>query len=132
MPETEPIVIHEDECAPEGWDAPLSSHFRWRTLISADRTSTDSLTLGLAEIDPGEFEGLSLHRHEQVELYYILAGEGVVSISGTDYFVRPGSTVFLPSNAEHGVRNTGAEQLRILYVFPVDSFSEIQYKFGTR
>ncbi|HKL49362.1 MAG TPA: cupin domain-containing protein [Desulfuromonadales bacterium] len=129
MSETEPVVIHEDECDPEGWDDPLSGHFRWRTLISQDRTSTDSLTVGVAEIDAGASKDLPLHRHEQVEVYYVLAGEGVVSVSGTDYPVRPGSAVFLPSNAEHGVRNTGVEQLRLLYVFPADSFSQIQYDF---
>jgi quercetin dioxygenase-like cupin family protein len=129
MAQSEPFVIHERDCEVERWDEPPTGRARWRTLLSADRTPTDSLTMGVAELEPGEARDFHPHRHAQAEAYYILSGEGIVAISGTEYPVRPGSAIFVPGGAVHGARNTGAELLRLLYVFPADSFDEIQYEF---
>lgn len=40
------------------------------------------------------------------------------------------SVVFIPGNAEHGIRNEGLEVLRWLYVFPCDGFEEVKYVFS--
>ncbi len=32
--------------------------------------------------------------------------------------------------AEHGIRQTGTEVLRLLYAFPVDSFDSVEYLFS--
>jgi hypothetical protein len=37
--------------------------------------------------------------------------------------------VFIPGMAEHGIRQTGAEVLRLFYAFPVDSFDSVEYQF---
>ena len=102
---------------------------RWRTLLSADRTPTDSLTVGIAELEPGNAEAFRPHRHAHPEVYYVLSGHGTVWIAGTEHAVRPGSTVFIPGNVTHGALNTGSELLRLLYVFPADSFDRIEYEF---
>ncbi len=127
MSETRPCVIHEQDCTLEEWQH--LGHVKWRTLISGDRTPTDALTIGVAEIEPGNMGTFSLHKHMQVELYYILAGAGIVTIAGEDYLVRPGSAVFIPSGAEHGARNTGTDLLRLLYVFSARSFTDVTYEF---
>ncbi len=124
-----PFEIHENDCEFEGWDSLGSRLTRWRTLISGDRTPTDSLTVGVAELEIGEARAFCLHKHAQAEVYYILFGEGVVTISGKDYSVRPGTAVFIPGGAEHGVWNTGTEVLRLLYVFPTSSVTEVKYEF---
>jgi oxalate decarboxylase/phosphoglucose isomerase-like protein (cupin superfamily) len=49
--------------------------------------------------------------------------------TGTEHPVRPGTAIFVPGNAEHGALNTGSGPLRILYVFPADSFHQIEYEF---
>jgi hypothetical protein len=63
MSRTEPCVIHEEECELEGWEDPASGGVRWRTLLSGDRTPTDSLTVGVAELEPGEARHFRAHRH---------------------------------------------------------------------
>lgn len=128
MPRTEPVVVHEDHCPIEGWEA-AEGGVQWRTLLSADRTPTASITLGVATLGPDPSPTVRLHRHAQPEVYYILSGEGVVAIDGTEYPVRAGSAVFIPGNADHGAYNTHSEPLRLLYAFPADSFSEIEYVF---
>jgi quercetin dioxygenase-like cupin family protein len=129
MSRIEPVVIHEEDCAVEGWLEPGPGRVRWRTLLSADRTPTASLTLGVAELEPGEAQELRPHRHAQAEAYYVLSGEGVVSIAGEEYPLRSGSAVFVPGNAVHRALNTGSGLLRLLYVFPADSFGQVEYEF---
>ena len=57
-----------------------------------------------------------------------MAGQGVVQISGEEYALQPGSLVFIPGDAPHGLRNTGNEVLHRLYVFAVDSLDQVTYK----
>jgi quercetin dioxygenase-like cupin family protein len=97
----------------------------WRTLTSSDRTPTAQLTTGVCEIAPGG--ALALHRHPTLELYYFLEGSGLVRLGGAERSVGPGITVSIPADLPHGIRNTGKEPLRLFYVFPVDSFSEVAY-----
>lgn len=72
---------------------------------------------------------LCAHRHTQAEIYHILDGEGDVTIDGVVSKVRAGSTVFIPSDAEHGIVNTGTVELRWFYVFPTGSFGDVVYRF---
>jgi mannose-6-phosphate isomerase-like protein (cupin superfamily) len=129
MRKPEPFIVHEDQCELETWDDPARGKVQWRTLLSADRTPTTSMTVGVAEIEPGRPESFHPHRHAQPEVYYILSGEGIAMIDGQEHPVRPGTALFIPGDAEHGVRNTGPEPLRLLYAFPVDSFDQVEYVF---
>ena len=77
-------------------------------------------------------------RHAQPEIYYMLAGHGVmlaghgvVILEGEEHGLRPGSAVFIPGGAEHGVRNTGTGILRLLYAFAADSFAEVETEFSS-
>jgi mannose-6-phosphate isomerase-like protein (cupin superfamily) len=125
---SEPTVVHESDCPEERWSDGERVGVRWRTLLSGDRTPTSSLTVGVAEIPPGDAP-VRPHHHEPVEAYYILEGEGFVEVAGREHAVRAGSAVFIPGNAEHVVRNTGSVALRLLYVFPVDAFDQVEYRF---
>ncbi len=97
----------------------------WRTLTSADRTPTRTLTSGVCEIAPGG--ALDLHRHPPLELYYFLQGTGVVRLGDREQRVAPGTTISIPGNVPHAIRNDGTGLLKLFYVFPVDSFSEVEY-----
>ncbi len=128
-PNTSPVIIHEDECELVGWDDPQNGRMQWRTLLSADKTATHTMTCGVSEIGAGQPDKILLHSHAQVEVYYFLSGTGIVHIDGEEYPVRVGTTVFIPGNARHGVRNTGEDTLRLFYVFAVNSFSDVAYVF---
>lgn len=126
----EPVIVDSGTLEWEAWpDALIEQRggVRWKTLVSGDRTSTDTLTLGTATLTPGEV--LHDHRHEQVELYLVLEGTGEVTIDGGARAVGPGVAVFLPGGARHGIRNTGATELRLAYVFAADSFTDVEYDF---
>lgn len=128
MPPTKPTIIHEPAQPFEQTIDLPGGRTRWKTLLSADRTPTEAMTVGITEIEPGQANEIFLHQHAQPEVYYILAGHGVVQISGEEYDLQPGSLVFIPGDAPHGLRNTGNEVLRLLYVFAVDSLDQVVYK----
>src|SRR5262245_37176615 len=122
------VVASEREW--EGWD---DAHLRqvspiaWRTLISGGKTDSYGLTMGLCEIPPGA--RLIRHRHPEEEVYYILAGEGQMEIDQQSALVNAGMAVFIPGNAEHAFTNASSYPLRFIYVFPADSFQQIEYTF---
>ena len=124
----EPLVIDETEAPQSGWDDLVRGRLRFRTLFSQGLTETAGLTCGVTELEAGDW--LGLHRHEPPEIYYVFAGAGVVSLEGRELAVRAGSAVFIPGMAEHGVRQTGTETLRLFYAFPVDSFDGVEYLFS--
>ena len=128
MPRTEPLVVVVGELAADGWDDPVKGRVAWRTLFSSDSTPTDGVTAGVAELEPGGW--LGLHRHGPAEIYYVLEGHGTVTLDGRERDVAAGMAVFIPGDAEHGIRNAGKTPLRFLYAFPVDSFGEVEYRFS--
>ena len=125
----QPTIRHPSDVPVEGWDDPIRGSITWRTMISAERTHTSAVTVGIAELQPEAEAGNRLHRHSHPEVYYVIEGEGVVEIDGQPHQLRPGSTVFIPGRVPHSLRNSGASVLRILYTFPADSFDDVVYEF---
>ena len=128
---SEAVVVHEDDRKWERWpDERVAERGNvvWKTLISAGVTRSDSLTLGIALLAPGET--LRPHRHEQAEAYLVLAGTGIVTIDGSAHVVRPGAGVFIAGNAVHSVESTGRTDLRVAYVLAASAFEDVEYVFG--
>jgi len=123
-----PFVLDEAQTPEDGWDDPVRGRLRWRTLFSQGLTPTAGMTCGVTELKPGDW--LGLHRHAPPEVYYVFAGAGVLSLEGREIPVTAGSAVFIPGMAEHGIRQTGDEVLRLFYAFPVDSFDNVEYLFS--
>lgn len=126
----EPVVVQESDLEWETWtdeDAAQRGLVYWKTLISGDLTHSEALTMGIAKIPSGE--ALRSHRHRQAEIYLILEGTALVEIDSRARSVGAGSTVFIPGDAPHSCQNTGASDLLFAYVFPADSFEEIEYVF---
>lgn len=122
-----PVVANADHAPLEGGEDATFGTVRWRTLFSADRTATSGMTMGVAEFGP---EGTLLpHRHGPAEIYYCLAGQGIVTIDGVAHDLLPGTALFIPAEAEHGTV-AGSEGLRFLYVFPRDRFADVDYRFS--
>ncbi|MGY1763231.1 cupin domain-containing protein [Geodermatophilus sp. SYSU D00779] len=124
----QPQVRHSDEVEPQVWDDPVRGEVCFRVLFSADRTPTSALYTGLTDVAPGGW--LGLHRHGQAEVYHLVEGSGVVVLDGVEHPVTAGSAVFVPGNAEHGIRNTGEGPLRFVYAFATDAVNDVVYRFS--
>ena len=79
-------------------------------LLASPRTSAEHLTTTLAVIQPGGEQRIHSHRPEQV--YFILAGSGMMTVGGETQRVGPGDCVFIPSGQPHGLKNDGDVTLR--------------------
>ena len=98
---------------------------RWKFLIDADFTESSKLSLGFAEIAPGG--NLVLHYHSPAEIYVITDGTGTLDKCGELQEIRKGDVVYISENAKHALRNNGKEILKFYWIFPTDTFSEVNY-----
>ena len=128
MGQLQPLIISERNVVRDSWDDATKGVLGFRTLFSAGTTATHALTAGIADLTAGGW--LGLHRHAPAEIYYIVAGHGTVTLDGADYPVSAGTAVYIPGDAEHGIRNTGTAPLRFFYAFAVDSFDDVTYRFA--
>ncbi|MGH7263665.1 MAG: cupin domain-containing protein [Candidatus Rokuibacteriota bacterium] len=125
-----PTVVREgDREWTERTDPALKarSPIRWKLLIGGEGTPSAGLTVGVLEIPPGA--AMLLHHHAPQEIYYVVEGEGRTEIDGMTAPVGPGTALFIPPNARHRTVNTGAGPLRFVWVFPTDTFREIEYHY---
>jgi len=125
---SEVVITRAEERKREVWDDPVRGRVSWFTLFSSDRTPTDSMCGGVAEIVPGG-GSLQTHRHEQPEIYFITEGTGILMIDDREITVSSGSAVFIPGNVEHGLRNESQAILRLFYVLPTGAFGDVVYRF---
>ena len=98
---------------------------RWKLLIDADFMGSSGLSLGFAEIAPGG--DLTLHYHSPSEIYVIINGKGILNKSGKLEEIKKGDVVYIAGNAKHALKNVGTETLEFYWVFPTDTFSEVEY-----
>lgn len=98
---------------------------RWRVLVSSGRTRTSGLSMGVLEVPPGTC--LEPHHHHPEEVYYVTEGRAEAYVDGRWTPVERGDIVYWPSDYPHGIRNRGDGQCRLVWMFPTDSYDEIEY-----
>lgn len=128
--QTRPVIIDQADLPWEGWaDAAVAarSAIRWKLLTAGERTGSAGLVTGIAEIPPGE--RLLLHHHGAEETYYIVQGRGRMEIDDRAADVGPGYAAYIPPNARHALRCTGAEPLILVFSFARDRFDQVDYHF---
>ena len=113
----------------ESFPKPEHGTVTWKTLFSSGLTPSDSLTAGIATCPP-QSGYLAHHCHEQAELYFILEGKGMMSVDGDNREVGKGDVIFVPGNAEHGIRNVGKRELNWFYCFAADRFDDVVYRWS--
>lgn len=126
----EGLIVRTSDVAWETWEAehlPTRGHVAWKTLFSRGVTNTDSLTVGMAIVHPND--ALLPHHHAPSEIYFVLYGEGVVTLGEQEHVVHAAEAVFIPGNLRHGIANRGEADVIFLYAFAEDSFDEIEYHF---
>jgi mannose-6-phosphate isomerase-like protein (cupin superfamily) len=80
-------------------------------LLASPRTSSaEHLTTTLAVIQPGGEQ--RIHNHPPEQVYFILDGNGLMTVGNETQRVGPGNCVFIPSGQPHGLKNDGDVILR--------------------
>jgi quercetin dioxygenase-like cupin family protein len=77
-------------------------------------TSQDSPNVSVAQLEIAPGVEIPVHTHDpQLDSILVLSGQGEISVNGAWQKVVSGDYVLAPSGAEHGVRNSGSEPLRL-------------------
>jgi mannose-6-phosphate isomerase-like protein (cupin superfamily) len=98
-------VVTLDACEPE-----RTGDREFRVLLSEGLAFTQFAGL----IPPGRAPE---HHHTYDEVVHVLAGHGVVHLSGTTADIGPGTSIYLPPYQPHCLENTGHDLLQVLGVF---------------
>jgi mannose-6-phosphate isomerase-like protein (cupin superfamily) len=84
-----------------------------REIVHPDHLPVRHLSLAEATLEPRA--STALHYHEQgEEVYYVIAGRGVLIIAGEEAEIGPGQAALIPARARHRIVNTGDEDLVFL------------------
>ncbi|WP_457555484.1 cupin domain-containing protein [Candidatus Pyrohabitans sp.] len=80
-------------------------------LITSENSS--EVSVSILKISPGSSASVHLHEKE-VDSIYILKGRGKAYVNGEWVDIGAGDYIFVPPGEEHGVENTGDEELILL------------------
>ena len=105
------FIIGLDDCV----EFLAGDHTRLKELLHPNRQPLDlRYSLALALVEPG----LSSLRHvlKNSEVYYIIRGEGIMSIDGEEAPVGPGQAVYIPPGSEQFITNTSSADLEFICI----------------
>lgn len=127
---SQPLIIHSETLEWETWAADqieTRGRVDWRNLFSQGLTDTDSLTVGIAMVHPGQ--ALKPHHHSPSEIYLLIKGEAIMTLGEQEHPVRAGDAVFIPGDMRHGIANQSESDVVFLYAFARDTFEQVVYHF---
>jgi mannose-6-phosphate isomerase-like protein (cupin superfamily) len=75
----------------------------------------DGRTLKLSVVEKGKATHAP-HHHAEDEFFFILEGKAEFFLEGKTKVVGPYTSLYCPSNLEHGIRNVGDTQLKYLVI----------------
>lgn len=104
-------TVHLDSCQ----EFTAGDGCRLREILHPDRADL-ALRYSLAHATVGPGQTTAPHRLTTSEVYYILAGQGRMSIDGVRSDVGPGDTVYIPPHAQQSITNTGTDSLIFLCI----------------
>jgi len=120
------VIVKESEC---DWN--FDSAFpglHYKLLIDSTKIKNHGLSLGSIELVPGG--ELPLHHHSPQEIYIIRKGKGLLLSNTETREVYPDTSIYIPKNEKHGLRNIGDESLLIYWIFPTDCWEEVKYLYS--
>ncbi len=94
-------------------NAASKAEFRPEKMGKATLAAAEHLFAGLNAFEPGQEH--RLHTHEgQDKFYFVIEGEGHVTVGAEQARIRPGDLVLARSGEEHALRNPGPGRLLVL------------------
>lgn len=72
------------------------------------------LFLAQGILQPGKV--IEAHIDPYEEIYYMLAGEGIMMVDGEQQLVKAGDTTWIPCGASHSLENTGDKDCIVLVI----------------
>ena len=89
--------------------------FRPDKMGKADLALSEHLFAGLNSFEPGQEHQLHTHAGQD-KLYFVLQGEGDVTVGGEQTRIKTGDLVLARSGEEHALKNPGPDRLVVMVV----------------
>ena len=102
--------------------------FSNQLLIDSTKIENHGLSLGVVELKPGA--ELPLHHHSPQEIYIIRTGRGLLLSKADTREVFPETSIYIPKNEKHGLRNIGQVTLSLYWIFPTDCWKDVEYLYN--
>jgi mannose-6-phosphate isomerase-like protein (cupin superfamily) len=83
-------------------------------MILDRRTLQEIGFLAIARLEPGR--SIETHVDPMEEIYFILSGEGDMSVGSDTQRVKPGDAIWIPAGSGHSLTNTGPVDCLVLVV----------------
>ena len=114
MPQKQPLVRHRDETPAADWQ-----FGRMQRIITGGEG-------GVANVSLAATNGLPPFFHTGYdEVYYVLSGEGTVTLNGQVYPLRPGSVVVIPAGVSHALKVDPGQELEfVIFGAPPMAFDD--------
>jgi len=86
-----------------------------KMLVGPDNSGTSIIDFRISRYAPSAY--VQEHSHKiQEQIYYVLEGEGILTVGKDEHLMRPHDYVYLPPGVRHGFTNTGLSSLVFLVV----------------
>ena len=72
--------------------------------------------IDLSVLGPGADIGRHTHQPDNEELYVVVSGKGLMTLDDREFEVGPGHVIVNRPGGTHGLKNIGAEELRIVVI----------------
>ena len=91
--------------------------------VTPENSGSKHLVLGTEEIPPGGV--IPRHKHlDQDEILLIHTGTAHVTLNDKEYDVHAGGTVYFPAQTWVGLKNTGTDNISLVFVFSAPGFEK--------
>ncbi len=84
-------------------------------LIDGDLCGAEGISAGFYKLMPGDSSKNDIHDVE--EMYYVVSGNGRLTIGDETFLVEPGMVAYIPARQWHQSTNIGDDELCYLWVF---------------
>jgi len=75
-----------------------------------------NFAMGMVTLEPNGGQ-VPWHNQEQVEIYFIVEGAGVMCLGEERTAIEAGQAAYIPSGVFHQLTNTGAAPMRMIYCY---------------
>jgi mannose-6-phosphate isomerase-like protein (cupin superfamily) len=96
-------------------NAAAKAQFRPDRMGKSDLAFSEHFFAGLNAFEPGQEHKLHTHAGQD-KLYFVLEGEGDVTVGSRQARIRPGDVVLASSGEEHSLANPGPGRLVVMVV----------------
>ena len=110
-------IAHEKDLLAAVVQSPDAKHAAMKVLISPDN-GWDSHVMRMVELDEGGYS--PEHTHDWPHINYVVEGQGVLHMDGTDTRIEQGSYAYVPAQRLHQYRNTGEGKFRFICIVPTE------------